>query len=350
MNDGFHWTVKGVADYLGMKAQSVYNLVHQGKIPFHKVGAKGLRFKKSEIDYWLYARNKRNPDDSPYIMVEGYPRINLLNQNDKGWFTEMEMIGVIEYQYTSDMIHNLVCEKALKRFQNVSQETAKIITNRVVIPSAWVQNIEKFTIADICQVTDLLFIAGLTDSVPGLCYAGQDVESPSYDEKIIWNESLDFYSALSEAVKHNIDGIPFAPCNTMTEAERLFSKMKLEQVFLRAIKNIGLYFSGHYNSKKPAGDIGNYPDFISFLKPFMAGYVCYGTDSHVEAYLQGESDLMRSKKLAINGLAPDQLKTAIDANFFLEGELAGVLEANIKELESRVMELKKISQALRGKK
>jgi len=48
-----YWTVKDVAEYLGMKVQTIYNLVHQGTIPFHKIGLKSVRFKKDEIDVWI---------------------------------------------------------------------------------------------------------------------------------------------------------------------------------------------------------------------------------------------------------------------------------------------------------
>src|SRR5215510_2615228 len=50
-------TVKEVADYLKLKEQTVYLLARQNKIPSLKVGG-SLRFKKSQIDAWLSARNE----------------------------------------------------------------------------------------------------------------------------------------------------------------------------------------------------------------------------------------------------------------------------------------------------
>jgi|GEM_PF-405725 excisionase family DNA binding protein len=49
-------TVKDVADYLKLKEQTVYLLARQNKIPSLKVGG-SLRFKRSQIDAWLSARN-----------------------------------------------------------------------------------------------------------------------------------------------------------------------------------------------------------------------------------------------------------------------------------------------------
>ena len=44
--------VKGLAQYLGVKPQWVYERVAQREVPFLKVG-KFPRFRKSEIDQWL---------------------------------------------------------------------------------------------------------------------------------------------------------------------------------------------------------------------------------------------------------------------------------------------------------
>lgn len=45
-------TVDDLADLLQFKRQSIYNLVHKGKIPFIKVG-KALRFNVSDIEKYL---------------------------------------------------------------------------------------------------------------------------------------------------------------------------------------------------------------------------------------------------------------------------------------------------------
>lgn len=45
-------TVDDLADLLQFKRQSIYNLVHKGKIPFIKVG-NALRFKVSDIEKYI---------------------------------------------------------------------------------------------------------------------------------------------------------------------------------------------------------------------------------------------------------------------------------------------------------
>ena len=45
-------SVEELADYLGLKKQTIYNWLHQGKISGIKIG-KVWRFEKKEIDKWL---------------------------------------------------------------------------------------------------------------------------------------------------------------------------------------------------------------------------------------------------------------------------------------------------------
>ncbi len=49
--------VKGLAEYLQVNTQWVYQKVHEKKIPFFKAG-KYPRFRKSEVDAWLVKRKK----------------------------------------------------------------------------------------------------------------------------------------------------------------------------------------------------------------------------------------------------------------------------------------------------
>jgi excisionase family DNA binding protein len=51
--------VQGLSDYLKVKKQWVYEKVHQGSIPYYKVG-KYPRFRKPKIDEWLIKMEKGN--------------------------------------------------------------------------------------------------------------------------------------------------------------------------------------------------------------------------------------------------------------------------------------------------
>jgi excisionase family DNA binding protein len=51
--------VDGFAQYLKVGKQWVYEKVHQGSIPYYKVG-KYPRFRKSKIDEWLIKMEKGN--------------------------------------------------------------------------------------------------------------------------------------------------------------------------------------------------------------------------------------------------------------------------------------------------
>lgn len=45
-------TVSEAADFLNIVKGSLYNMVHQNKVPYHKSGKRVL-FKKSELSEWL---------------------------------------------------------------------------------------------------------------------------------------------------------------------------------------------------------------------------------------------------------------------------------------------------------
>ncbi len=57
--DDVIFDVQGLAEYLKVNKQWVYDKVHQGAIPYHKAG-KYPRFRKAEIDQWLNKREKGN--------------------------------------------------------------------------------------------------------------------------------------------------------------------------------------------------------------------------------------------------------------------------------------------------
>ncbi len=58
MSDIQYFSVKGVADYLGVQLSTIYNWTHLGYIPHVKVG-KLLRFRKDSIDEWLKRQERR---------------------------------------------------------------------------------------------------------------------------------------------------------------------------------------------------------------------------------------------------------------------------------------------------
>ena len=49
--------VKGVSEYLAIKASTVYTLVEERKIPHYRVGRQ-IRFKESDIDSWMEERRE----------------------------------------------------------------------------------------------------------------------------------------------------------------------------------------------------------------------------------------------------------------------------------------------------
>ncbi len=51
--------VKGLADYLNVKKQWVYEKTHINAIPYYKVG-KYPRYRKSKIDEWLLEKENSN--------------------------------------------------------------------------------------------------------------------------------------------------------------------------------------------------------------------------------------------------------------------------------------------------
>ncbi len=57
-------TVEEVAEYLGFSKQTIYDKVHDNRIPFHKIGPKAVRFKKVEIDAWI---EKQKNEEKRYL-------------------------------------------------------------------------------------------------------------------------------------------------------------------------------------------------------------------------------------------------------------------------------------------
>lgn len=51
--------VEEVSDLLGIPKGSVYNLVHEGRIPHIKLGDGRLRFKPSSLEKWLDSMEKK---------------------------------------------------------------------------------------------------------------------------------------------------------------------------------------------------------------------------------------------------------------------------------------------------
>lgn len=47
-------TIEHVVRIIKRSKSTVYNLVHQKKIPFYRTNKKSLYFKKKEIEEWLY--------------------------------------------------------------------------------------------------------------------------------------------------------------------------------------------------------------------------------------------------------------------------------------------------------
>ena len=58
------FTVKGLAEYLGISQKWVYERVQFKEIPYYKLGG-SLRFKKSAIDRWLEETCKTPAVNSP---------------------------------------------------------------------------------------------------------------------------------------------------------------------------------------------------------------------------------------------------------------------------------------------
>ena len=51
--DDWHMTVKEAARYLGFAVGTVYNKISRDEIPHVRIGARGVRLRKSELDRWI---------------------------------------------------------------------------------------------------------------------------------------------------------------------------------------------------------------------------------------------------------------------------------------------------------
>ncbi len=56
--------VEEIADYLGIKRDTVYKWIERKNMPAHKVGSL-WKFKKSEIDEWIHSGQAADPATPP---------------------------------------------------------------------------------------------------------------------------------------------------------------------------------------------------------------------------------------------------------------------------------------------
>lgn len=54
-------TAKQVAELLGCRVNSIYELAGRGELPSYKVAGVGRRFRESEIEHWLEAQRYSGP-------------------------------------------------------------------------------------------------------------------------------------------------------------------------------------------------------------------------------------------------------------------------------------------------
>jgi len=55
--------IEEAAEYLGVKVPTIRTWIKSKGMPFHRIGGKLLKFKKSEIDAWVC--EKQEPDTTP---------------------------------------------------------------------------------------------------------------------------------------------------------------------------------------------------------------------------------------------------------------------------------------------
>lgn len=60
---------------MGYEKQTIYNMIHNKKIPFHRLSLKAVRFKKEEIDAWIKSRKEGlcqylKKDNKYYVALE----------------------------------------------------------------------------------------------------------------------------------------------------------------------------------------------------------------------------------------------------------------------------------------
>jgi len=57
MNEGY-MTVEELAEYLGYSTGTIYNKIYSNEIPYHKLSARAVRFKRGEIDEWARTQKR----------------------------------------------------------------------------------------------------------------------------------------------------------------------------------------------------------------------------------------------------------------------------------------------------
>lgn len=316
-----YWTVRDVAEYLGMKKQTIYNMVHSRKIPFHKIGLKSVRFKKDEIDSWVEEYKSRDKSRIDYIIKDGHPRIKI-DQPDDEYFSAKDVAkeALASYQYYSGKF----------RISFIKNEIYLILSNRIVVPSAIIKNKEFFTHFDLGKIVGLIIIATESVEVP--------VDQIEDDRKEI-------YETFMEAIRRNADELSFSPENVMSDEEKAYRREDVVGTIIDQLKEITL---GFIKRKSIRSDIASrFVDLGCFMKAFLAGFIYFLHNDYIDGHGDRENDTFILKERELDKLSPLMIKNGLEFGYFVKDELIQPLEEHVKELEIRVRELKKMVRSIK---
>lgn len=319
-----YWTVKDVANYLGMKVQTIYNMVHNCKIPFHKIGLKSVRFKKDEIDSWIEASKRKEASQLKYVIKDGHPFLKFTNpQRDyDGYFVAKNVAKEVLalYQHQSGKYKVSVIEK----------EIEKILKNRIVVPEVIIKDKKFFTYSDLYQIVNLIIIAE--------------------GAAVVWEKSIGFYNALLEAARRNADEFSFSPENEMSVEEQAYHRKDIVKDIIARIQEIAITFAVKGRMESQPEYVNEYVDFPSFLQAFTLDYIYFTFNDYIDGWGDREISGLIRKERSLDELSPSYIKTGLDQKFFIADEILEPIEEHVGDLEAEIKELKKIIRAIKRKK
>ncbi len=324
-------TVEEVAEYLGFSKQTIYDKVHDNRIPFHKIGPKAVRFKKVEIDAWI---EKQKNEEKRYLKKG--ERYYLVSESPIG-SCQISREDVLLDQIRSQTRDYWRTERLPFEFNKEVLEAAKdILDEELVYPRLIKKNTPVYEYPDINIITNYLTLQEI--------FKGKLILDVSYLRQL--------KKRLIENVKENIPMPDFDTEENSKAAHIGFVREDVTNEILSEFTRIIVYLEYgklEYRQKenKDASvtyrerhqeDLVNYANRYFDSETFFALYFhgfCYFTMS---AFLDPPRGFFLKDK-TIDELTPEQIEMGLKENIFTKEEVSKrieKLEAEVKTLKSVV--------------
>lgn len=326
MEDEKYITVDEAAQYLGYKRQTIYNKVHNKEIPFHRLGPKTIRFKKSELDIWAKPKEQ---SEIKYINENGIYFYSFTGDSYGIEITDEETF-LKEAKREIEDSWNYINKKSDRPFSKLFfdediHETAKeVIKANIVYPTAIKNNAYLYEHIDINFLNAVLTIF-------------------KYFENRM---NIGLLKELKERIKSNIINTVLLPDSDLSEGnDEAYIGYRVEWIcrdIFYVIQSIVICFEngfvpGEITQTEAQVYQNRYFDKETFLDLYMSDF-CY----FAQHPFRGDVDKYILKDRTIDEMSPEQIKKGLEVSLFIIGDIKGELKQKAKRLEEESKDILQI--------